>query len=274
MCPPQEFSLNENPTIIMTQYCQQRSIMIRPRPKHLFKDITSFWDPTYKVSSAWSLPEFENAIKNGNPIKTSAWCVICNKVCKITKCFCHVAGTPCQDWSSQGSRRGADGENLQCTMCWVAMRHALEDDTFLNENVPGFDHDLILKTLSTKYAIFSVVVNLESLGWPVRRPRRLTYGLHKKRVMARLQWDIYVGGIQRKHFLDWSVFLSDSLADTEGALAELSWAQKRKNSLWNKSVNQAMKTAGMDKADEAFMQKLSELKSKSKWTEALTLSDP
>ena len=58
------------------------AITIRPRPKHLFKDINSFWDPAYNVSSKWSLKTFEKAIENGSPIKTSAWCVICNKFCK------------------------------------------------------------------------------------------------------------------------------------------------------------------------------------------------
>ena len=113
-------------------------VCARPRAEHMFTNINEFWDPSYDVDSSWTHEALQAAMIHGKPVKTSGWCVLCSKECAVSRTFCHIAGTPCPDWSTQGARSGVQGKGITCTMAWAALRYEIEDDASLNENVRMF----------------------------------------------------------------------------------------------------------------------------------------
>ena len=61
------------------------------------------------------------------------------RTCKLQTAECHIGGTPCPDWSSQGSRNKEAGPDAMATMAWIGQRYTLEEPIWINENVAAFD---------------------------------------------------------------------------------------------------------------------------------------
>eukprot|EP00959_Pyramimonas_sp_CCMP1952_P120097 2511090-Pyramimonas_sp.AAC.1 len=211
------------------QECRRELALIPNGPRCLFSDINDFWDSSLDIQDWWTLTDYEQAIVTGNSIQRSGvWCGLHNCYsCVIRSANCAIGGTPCPDWSSQGSGGGVDGSDLMATMCWVAMRWELEEDMFINENVQRFPPELILACLAAKYVIQSVVCRLTDQGWPHRRSRRITVGIHKRRIIAGMDWTMFSGSFRRELRVSWRVVLQDNQAEIA---KELEWARSRPSS--------------------------------------------
>ena len=62
------------------------------------------------------------------------WCRKHQCKCEAKRASIHVAGTPCQAWSRQGSRQGCSGETHLPFAAWVSQRLLWAEDYILHEN--------------------------------------------------------------------------------------------------------------------------------------------
>ena len=238
----------------------------RHRPGCMFGDVTQFWDDS--VNIAWTHDQFAKFIELGNTIKKHGWCLLHERYCEIQQTFCNIAGSPCPDWSCQGGRSGFSGSDICATMCWVGMRWAMEDTCFINENVGGFPAEIIMQILAEKYIIDSVLVSLEALGWPQRRTRRITTGTLKSKVVARLAWSPFISLCRRELLGSWQMFFC---ATEDEVASELKWSRARPGSLYQKDLAEACADDDDVKADPSLLGRLQWLKSRSVYTDSLTL---
>ena len=146
------------------------------------------------------------------------------------------------------------------------MRFILEDDTFFNENVSDFPPWIVMAVVGTKFVLDSCIISLENLGWPQRRKRRLTFGLNKVKVVARLQWSPFAGAFRRALCVRWTCFL---VAGEDDFAEELRFAQHRPGSLFGKDVAKACEEEPDVDDDESLVDELKELKEKSEFVKAV-----
>ena len=237
----------------------------------VFDDINRFWNPDVDESS--SLQELTDRIQQGDAVRTgpgNGWCCTHQSwACSLRSASFHVGGTPCPDWSTQGSRENEYGDDLLATMAWVAMRWQLEDEIFLNENVAPFPAHLVLAALAAKYVIMSCVIKVEKF-WIARRHRRITFGILKSKLIVNVPWDPFCSAYRRSGAATWRNVFVASNAELE---AELRWARRRKKSLYHKSDEHLHNLAEADdrcQADASVLGRIIELKHKSAFTDTLT----
>ncbi len=144
----------------------------------------------------------------------------------------------------------------------------MEDTCFINENVGGFPAEIIMQILAEKYIIDSVLVSLEALGWPQRRTRRITTGTLKSKVVARLAWSPFVSLCRRELLGSWQMFFC---ATEDEVASELKWSRARPGSLYQKDLAEACADDDDVKADPSLLGRLQWLKSRSVYTDSLTL---
>ena len=151
--------------IEVNQESRRELVCLPAPPQCLFDDINSFWNKIYDVDETCSLEQLTHIIRKGNAITTrGGWCSLHQAYCELEAATCNVGGTPCPDWSAAGSRAGECGLDRISTLAWVAMRYQLEENYFLNENVPVFQYELMLDVLADKYMQMSCVCKLEKSG--------------------------------------------------------------------------------------------------------------
>jgi len=234
-------------------------------PSCLFADINQFWNPVADVQPWWPLDWFNKAILRGESVlRQGPWCSMHeSNGCLLARATCAIAGTPCPDWSSQCAHQGEEGHDLMATMAWVALRHELEEDFFVNENVKQFPPFTILTALTNKYAVQTHVLELPTLGWPQRRVRRITVGFNKKKVIARISWDKFNKDFRRKLEVTWEALTTQE--NQHEINMELRWARSRPSSLFGKSLDTSLE----DDAD--VRARLAWLKGQSAFTDSMTL---
>ncbi len=266
-------SVTHNYAIEVFQESRRELVLLPNVPSCIFDDINRFWNPELDVNELWRIADFNTAIPQGGSVILDGGCGYCTLhdswLCKLMASSLHVGGTPCPDWSTQGLREQECGDDLMATMAFVAMRHTLEDEMFLNENVAGFLPELIFACLAAKYLITSCVAMLESY-WPQRRHRRLTFGLLKSKVVMRVQWSPFSSKYRRKIQCGWAALFIASPAEIK---AELNWSRKRTNSLFEMSDADLHELAKTDKecqADPELLPRLLTLKHRTPHTESLT----
>ena len=133
------------------------------------------------------------------------------------------------------------------TMAWVALRHELEEDFFVNENVKQFPPFTILTALTNKYVVQTHVLELPTLGWPQRRVRRITVGFNKKKVIARISWNKFNKDFRHKLEVTWEALTAQE--NQHETNMELRWARSRPASLFGKSLDtslEKMRMCGLD----------------------------
>ncbi len=259
------------------QECRRELASLDRPPLCIFHDINDFWCDEKRVRAWWSLENYERCIKSGRSLKLSgqAWCGVHQSYeCRLKVASCHLGGTPCPDWSPQGKERGEDGTDLMSTMAWAAMRWELEEDFWVNENVHKFPPRVVLGVLLAKYVIVTAVCKLWEQGWPQRRQRRITIGIHKRNVIVGMEWDRFSGSFRRELISNWTTILYETL---EGKSAELAWARSRPSSLYKKTISEGVKKLEGKKWVSQVLDHLSilqdaeVLKSKSDYLDAMTL---
>ena len=62
------------------------------------------------------------------------------------------------------------------------MRRLIQEAILLHENAEQFDPRVLTEWLGDIYIVMSVMIYLDALGVPCRRPRRVTLLVHKVKV--------------------------------------------------------------------------------------------
>ena len=86
-----------------------------------------------------------------------------------------ISGTPCQDWSTSGSRLGREGPTQAVWLAWVLVGRHWRPKVILHENVQGMPESMLWECFADLYLIFSFAVCTSSHGaMHVSRKRRYT----------------------------------------------------------------------------------------------------
>lgn len=99
---------------------------------------------------------------------------------------CITGGTPCQDFSHLGTRKGLDGEKSSLLFTFIEAVKAKKPDYVLWENVTGAltngAYDVLLDALNeADYSTSSVILPASSLGMPHKRSRIFVFAERTER---------------------------------------------------------------------------------------------
>ena len=99
---------------------------------------------------------------------------------------CITGGTPCQDFSHLGTRKGLEGEKSSLLFTFIEAVKAKKPDYVLWENVTGAltkgAYDVLLDALNeADYSTSSVVLPASSLGMPHKRARIFVFAERTER---------------------------------------------------------------------------------------------
>ena len=108
-------------------------LLISPsKPQHLYQDIKSFLP-----AGARRLAEKGGLHLPGQAMTscTQSTCLVCKGTCSPESTLLHIAGSPCQDFSSYGKRLGQLGPRMGDFQAWAAMVLTLAFAVVVHENV-------------------------------------------------------------------------------------------------------------------------------------------
>ena len=106
-------------------------------------------------------------------------------MCQPAATDCNVTGTPCQDFAPNGHRQGVSGPQWPTFMAWAHLVMALDIAIVVHENVPQFDVQALISIFSSKYVIFSFLVDCSDVGFHlISRKRRFTVMYHKVKAIV------------------------------------------------------------------------------------------
>lgn len=282
-------------SLYAVEWCQEQrrelQSMAHP-PDHMYLDVNAFWSRDALGHEPWDMTfqqlETSLSLHASRCIRTAAHCIRHGKACQSCSASIHIGGSPCTDWSPQGSRQKECGKTLACTMAWIGQRLVLEDCVWFNENVPAFQAIRMLALLKKKYLIESVVLDAFALGWPQRRLRRITIGIRKDLIrVPHIPWPSVATACGRTLEIDWTALM---VAPDKEAEEELEWARHRSSSLYRQDVSAVLQAtrekntgrimAMIGKSDNfakehghVLIEELEALRSKSSFTAALSLTE-
>lgn len=97
-----------------------------------------------------------------------------------------TSGSPCQDWSSAGHRRGLHGPSGPLLLAWIRWHRSQQTALIVHENVVGFDVSIFVRYLGDMYHVTSTVADPADVGWECcRRPRIYVALFHKEKIQLR-----------------------------------------------------------------------------------------
>ena len=217
--------------------CQGELLCGPHPPQCLFTNMLDFINPLVKQRveqniRTWSVDKLKELVTTGELAIDSAYCVIHKTVCKLVRAMMHLAGPPCTDWSSQWcARQREEGVTILCTLLWISQRLLMRELLCIHENVAAFDLSLLADTLGHMYILFSSLINLEQLGWPVKRCRRFTILVRRDILSEALcTWEVFTESCRRLCNCSWKGFVIAAHSAIED---DMRWAEGRKESLSN-----------------------------------------
>ena len=246
--------------------CRRELCALPHPPMCLFDDINQFWNETIDMGSISSVSQYEKLIKSGIGILPHGWCLLHLRTCKLQTAECHIGGTPCPDWSSQGSRNKEAGPDAMATMAWIGQRYTLEEPIWINENVAAFDWFLMCNILCEKYIMVSCILKSEQV-WVQRRHRRITVGVNKKLIKVQAPWDIFPK-FKRSLQVTWLALLR---ADKSELDQELQWSRSRPSSLHGKDFDQVVAGDSDCSGNPTLVKRMSELRERSAFVASLSI---
>ena len=107
--------------------------------------------------------------------------VACGKgMCRVRYADGHIAGTPCQDWSFAGHRRGACGKTFIAFLAWCRCLLSDSPAWAIHENVVGFDYHILVALLGSVFNIYVLWVDPSDCGFNlIARKRQYIILLHR-----------------------------------------------------------------------------------------------
>ena len=169
-------------------------------------------------------------IKTGKAVSSKAWCHMHGAYCTLRKATIHVAGTPCPGWSPQrGGHLDAGGRpDFMAYLVWCGHRLLLQEDFIIHENVTKFPVDLMTTMLGSMYIVVSLCIDLNELGAPTDRNRRLTILRHKRTVVVEpYSFATFADLFKRRCNLTYLIYF---MAGDDELEEELVWASARPTS--------------------------------------------
>ena len=100
-----------------------------------------------------------------------------------------IAGTSCEDFSRYGKRKGVQGPRMKAFLCMCAIIKEQRPSFLVFENVESSPLTLLSDHLGDLYGFMSGIFSPLDLGWPVRRPRRYSFGWLKTEFRFLGSWD-------------------------------------------------------------------------------------
>jgi hypothetical protein len=149
-------------------------------PQHLFRDIMELTADAHRkkcgLDGGTELPaERLRRIIPFSDVKTTAWCLLCEKHCLLESTAVHRAGSPCGDHSSYGGQERFSGRRAKCFYTWVALMRKLRPKIIFHENVVQFGAGEMQELLGDLYVVTRVVMSVEEQGWASVRVRQICY---------------------------------------------------------------------------------------------------
>ena len=151
----------------------------------------------------------------------------------------HIAGTPCTDFSTRGSRNKELGKSFVCLLAWISMRLMLQESVVIQENVVQFCTELLVRLLGHLYHFRVVERSPSQLGWPVTRNRLWTVMRHRYKtgsfkmpltIFAKLFYKPLLFGLNIASTIPpWFCFF---VASAKELVEELQWACSRPESAY------------------------------------------
>ena len=122
------------------------------------------------------------------------WCHRHNQPCKLCSqaydkklpqkaLEVHGAGTRCKDESNMGAKLHDAGPSQVAFKLWMYERKR-QEALILRENTVEFKSEWISEVLSETHNVYTMVLCPSRLGYPVRRPRRLTLCIRKDSMLT------------------------------------------------------------------------------------------
>ncbi len=111
--------------------------------------------------------------KPGAVLLTSSSCDVHGSTvtCRLLQSWCHVAGIPCTDFSSQGKKRRCCGPSIRGTLIWIRHRQLLCEPVLIVENVVHFDH-IWLQRLLPMFEMQHCNMDAKDSAMPISRVRK------------------------------------------------------------------------------------------------------
>ncbi len=211
-------------------------------PKCLYGDIMSFCTPQtmailaqHKLQNgdSISIEALEAIFIRRDAVSMSAPC-ICHSLtrelevhCELISGWCHVAGIPCADWSSQGRKRGLCGKTMVPLFVWISLRRLALTPVLILENVASFPYSLLRRYLPMYDFQEVIICNEGTFGHAVSRTRKYCVGFLVAR--CRLERPLFtlpdtLRRTRGKH--TWQDYLQAGEAEL---LSELKWARQRES---------------------------------------------
>ena len=100
-----------------------------------------------------------------------------------------IAGSSCEDFSKYGKRKGLQGPRMKSYLCMCTIILDQLPSFLLFENVEACPISLLTDHLGEHYDFMSGVFSPVQLGWPVRRPRRYSFGWLRRDFRFLGSWD-------------------------------------------------------------------------------------
>ena len=101
-------------------------------------------------------------------------------------CELHGVGTSCKDESKMGAELRDVGPSRIACKFWIHERETRQEALVIHENTVAFDAWRISDVLADTHRIYTVMLCPSQLGYPMRRPRRLTVCVRKDYVLTLL----------------------------------------------------------------------------------------
>lgn len=173
--------------------CQQECLLAASvEGSCLFGDINQFYRPELQETVLPQLMKKPGVavqtltplILSGRAVVTSGNCLYHGKVCPMRTCQRHCAGTSCKPFSKRGTQLGTSDIDMISTLCWYALRRALQESDISQENVVDFPVSLANQLLGDLYFIDSIKLDPSSLGMPTARPRMFLRMRHRMKILS------------------------------------------------------------------------------------------
>ncbi len=200
------------------------------RPSCLHGDITSFLAPGVieRCDALGAKPPWTDLARilfEDGAVRLYADCIMHGKACHLVRAWLHVAGCPCVDWSSLGSKSKCTGHTMRLFLIWCRHRILLGDRHIIIENVKDFDVNIVLTIFQSWYHVDCVMLDGSDFAMPVHRARRYIVLTHRSCVLSRAVEHI-VGDLGRQRSPNFTY--ADLLTATDSELRlELSWSSNR-----------------------------------------------
>ena len=223
------FNLRTTFTCEKDEICQEA--LLAYSDGHLYEDLMDMMTSVSGLAEAASLEEKLRLVKRA-AARTTARCCRCQARCDVRAADIDTSGSPCQDWSRAGLRRGAQGDRIHLLLLWMRWHRVMETPIIIHENVKGFDVSLVQSALGDMYHISHVEVGPESVGWPCcKRPRIYLALFHRRKIRllcdpSWLFWQVTASLSTQLRVRDFLIASQDEVRQ-EGscrAAGRLSWA--------------------------------------------------